>query len=257
MGKENNLLVLVSIVFAILFLLHIFFQQAAYKDTILPLTSDFSLTLFSGLVALFGYLNMKSFEKNTLQRKAWLWVVVGFSLWFLGYLIWDYYPYILNAETPFPSAADYVWALGYFFLIPGFYFFIKYFWKPLKMSTVLVAFLFLILINTILMFNYYIDTLKSGADFTSMFLSLWYPFGDTVLLTLAIMISYMFLFKELRTGWLMIGIGLAVEALADITWTFYEIQGIYYVGSIPDILYLISNATITLGFLMQKSFSLK
>jgi len=249
--KREKIEIIIAIVFFSLLSLQLAFQVPQTRS-ILYLLNDFSLTLFAGFVALFSYLNTRTFEMKSIQFKAWTLITWGFVFWFVGKLIWSFYPFALGIPTPFPSFADVSQSIGYALLIPGFFSFITFFWRPFRPKIFLSMVLTIFILNIFLYHLYYSQVLMIGGSINALFLALFYPFSDVILLVLAIWISHMFIFNDLKSGWLFIATGIAVQALANITFSLTNLSGLYYVGSFPDILYLIANSSLALGLLRQK-----
>jgi hypothetical protein len=239
--------------FIILLLLHFYFQQTSGGQTSLEITSDVSLTLFSFLMFLMIY---KNTELKRLDKEVWVIIVLAFFLYFTGYLIWDFYSYVLGGDPEFPSLADLSWSIFYLFIGYGGYRILKTLWISIKPLQIIVFAILSIAIYAGLLLLYDVTTYLSDASTIAIIVSLWYPFGDTIIIVAALALAYEIFFKELKTGLLLGVAGFLAMAIADIIWTTDSMRNIYYVGSLPDMLYLVSYFSLSLSFLITKSFVL-
>jgi hypothetical protein len=73
----------------------------------------------AGLSTVLMVMMWRTFERGEILWFVWGLLALGMFLWTLGETIWAYYELILEEETPYPSAADVAWVIGYIPLTVG------------------------------------------------------------------------------------------------------------------------------------------
>lgn len=88
--------------------------------------------------------------------KSFLYLAVGLGCWFCAELLYTAYQIFCRIDTPYPTIADIIWIVGYFFLGLYFYKTIK-FWHETKRvkfySIVIASFIIVILVGNYIYFN--------------------------------------------------------------------------------------------------------
>src|SRR5688572_190828 len=169
-------------------------------------------------------------------RRGWALLAAGCLAWAAGEAAWAFYDIVLGIGTPFPSVAD----IGFLALPPLAVFGLLSFPSArLAGRTGIRAVLDGHIVACSVLFVCWILVLKSlyergeGALLTQV-LSLAYPVGDMVLLTVAVIVGARVRLGPTRRSFVLLVLGLAAIAVAD--WTFaYLTQSGTYQGHVLDV----------------------
>src|SRR5690349_20432961 len=191
------------------------------------------------------------------DRRFWLLLGAAMTSWSMGQAVWSWFESVLGREVPFPSPAD----LGYLGLPPLAA--AALLALPLaaqttagKLRTVfdgLMVAASLLLCSWILVLRHVFD---AGADsLTSAVISLAYPVGDVVLIT---MVTTTWLrsrrtARQLPVSLPLVGSGLLAFAVADSGFTYETSMGVYSSGSIIDLGWFAGFSLILLASLRPMS----
>ncbi|MFF5225656.1 putative bifunctional diguanylate cyclase/phosphodiesterase [Dactylosporangium sp. NPDC000521] len=174
------------------------------------------------------------------RRVRWSWALTGLGSlsWAVGQMFCIWYETILGAEVPFPSVAD----AGYFWMMPltaaGLLV------LPMSRQSVaqrarsildgLMIAASLLLITWILILG---PLARQGADsFLALLVTLWYPGGDVVVLTVVL-----FMLARLRDGGPrpmslpLVGTGLAAFTVSDSGYAYLTLIDNYGSGAVLDL----------------------
>src|SRR5574342_254371 len=83
------------------------------------ITTNLSTVTFSLVAFWIVFSVWLSIGPRDVSRQIWGFFAVGILLWAVAEAVWAYYEVILALETPYPSAADFFWVLGYLPLYLG------------------------------------------------------------------------------------------------------------------------------------------
>ena len=174
-----------------------------------------------------------------------------------GQLMYSYYIYFSNNEVPYPSWGD----LGYFgsiiLYILGVYFMGRVVKANLgsfknKIQAILIPILMLVVAYLLFLSDYEFDISAP----LKIFLDFGYPFGQTLYVSLAILVyllSKNLLGGIMKNKILFILFALVVQFLADYTFLYQASRGTWYAGGLNDFIYLTSYFMMTFGLIQLKT----
>lgn len=237
---------------------------AAYKNGDHDSTFNYAYQFFFGLIPLLGgiggLINARKWGgMRSSLGKALSLLSMGLLTWGLGQMAWSYYVLFANTEIPFPSIAD----IGYFFALP--------FWvvgitglsratgatHGAQHSKVKQRLTF-ILPATVAAVSYYLlvvvardgTLIPTDSGILQVFLSIAYPLGDVLILSLALLIvglSAGYLGGRYRSAIYTLLAGFAVMYFADFTFAYTTTQETYYNGHWVDLLFPTALALMAYG----------
>jgi two-component system, cell cycle response regulator len=180
------------------------------------------------------------------DRAAWLLVTIGILGWTLGDLVWTVWLDHL-ANPPYPSVADGL----YLTLYPTTYVALTLLMRAhfrhagaaLWLDGAVVG-LALAAVGAEIVFPAVVATARGSASAVAV--NLAYPVGDLMLL---VFIALGFTLSSFRPGrqWLLLALGVAVNAVADMVYVYQVAKGTYVEGSILDTLWPASMALLALA----------
>ena len=179
-------------------------------------------------------------------RLAWLAMAVATGGWSAGEAIWSYYEVISHRDTPFPSFADAgfltlpVAALVGLLVMPHGRHQVR------RLRTLLDG---LVTTSAILVISWSttlgVIAREGGQDWFSLTVSVAYPIGDVVVLSMVVML----LARDgaLRRPLVLVGLGLGGMAVADSGFTYLTSIGKYHTGDVIDLGWFAAFALIALA----------
>jgi len=178
---------------------------------------------------------------------AWTSFSSGIIMWFLGELTWAIYVLYLVME-PFPSLADAFYLCGYVFLFLALFLILRLFRPSFKSkmigTTIAVTGALSVAVSYLLL----IPILASGEDVFTTALSASYPILDIILFTLAFAMLSIVLEGTVGKAWFFLTVGIILNVVADLFFTFGELQGFYYEGHPFELFWLWGYIAFLLGF---------
>jgi diguanylate cyclase (GGDEF)-like protein/PAS domain S-box-containing protein len=200
-------------------------------------TSNIALFL-AALAAAWGCISKALRPAGRRVRSSWALTGLGAFSWAVGQMFCIWYETILGTDVPFPSLAD----AGYFWMMP--FTAAGLLLLPMSRQSVaqqarsildglmIAASLLLITWNLILG-----PLARQGADsFLALLVTLWYPGGDVVVLTVVL-----FTLARLRSGGRrpmsmpLVGIGLAAFTVSDSGYAYLTLIDDYGSGAVLDL----------------------
>ena len=167
-------------------------------------------------------------------RTSWLAIGLGAAAWTLGQLIWCYYELLAHRDTPFPSAAD----AGYLLFPVGAALGLAMFPSIGDVRTrrrwlldggIIASALITVSWSTTLG----AVTRAGGDDSLGFAVSVAYPVGDIVVLSLAILALCR---PRAHQGQLvLLSVAMAAMAVADSNFAYLNATGRYHTGSLSDV----------------------
>lgn len=206
--------------------------------------AGYALLYYSvGVVALFG---IKLHGLNSAVGKELLAIAIGMFGFASGLSIWAYFNLILKVDIPYPSLADFFFALYIPFLGYGIInllsVFGMFYSKRILSETILIF-----LLSCVLIFFW-----GNPPDFSDALplltkaLNLAYLFGDAFLISLGYMLIRLSKGKIHKSFFFFVG-ALMVMALADLLFAYRTGAELYWNGDISDVLYATSGFLFSLG----------
>jgi hypothetical protein len=233
---------------------------AAPTSALVKIVSDGFPLLLSICGALFSYALLRRQVKTRLGSRIWGAMTLGLILWAIGESIWTYYELVLRQETPFPSLADLMWAIGYIPLIYA----VAAQYLPLNATVdrqrrmLILAVVVAMLALTVWLVIIPILTDPEAGTPVEVFFSLAYPVGDIVLLSFGVALAAAFLGGELALAWGPIAAGIILLSIADLLFSYGSWNGLYYpdgelnfLSGLFDTLYISAYVVWTIGLYLR------
>jgi len=228
---------------------------------VLMLTAGYSLikddylarTVFGDLWFIVGDLGLlwltlemtKHFSGDS--KKVWTMVLIGFSGWFVGDVIWAFYELVLNTISPYPSIADLSYIFGSLSLAVGFFAEAKRI-RSYSLAKAAVA----VLLGIALFYSMSLAPITSiigdaevGAIEKAV--SVAYPVSDALMFSAAAYLALIY-GGIFRRAWLLLSAGAMAWAFSDSLWAelmWLEIYDANYF--LVDHVWLIGYALMGLG----------
>ena len=200
----------------------------------------------------YGMWKGMSQNKTSVMGKTLIFLGLGIFFWGVGNAIWVYYNLFGNVEIPYPSAADVAYVVLYPAVAAGCFYFIKLF-KPLVTKALARDAVLIIAVTAVATFYLFRPDLTAGLPFWQRFFNFFYPLGDAVLLSLALIMLRISAGKVQR-GMSMLILALFVQAIADFFFTTRTSAGTYWNGDISDLLYAVSGFIFAISLIKLSSF---
>lgn len=178
---------------------------------------------------------------------VWLLLSIGLFLWLGGESVWFYLEAILE-EEPFPSAADYLWLLGYPVLFMALFFEKRRLGVDLGPKRRLVV-LFTVVVAGIIMIWAWLYPILISSEISNFerFLELAYPIGDLAILWAVLLVALVYLGGRLGRAWLVVSVGFALQSLADLAFSYMQWEEIYWSGHPIDLFWLAGYTVVFVG----------
>ena len=180
------------------------------------------------------------------DRGAWLLISAGLLTWTVGDLLWPLWLENL-AQPPYPSVADALYLTMYPTVYVALILLMRSHFNHVGVAVWLdgvVVGLATAAVGADLIFPAVLAKSQSGA--AAVGVNLAYPLGDFVLL---VFIAVGGALSGWRPGrqWLLLGLGLAVSAAADMIYVYQVAKGTYVAGGILDTMWPVSMAMLALS----------
>ena len=171
----------------------------------------------------------RKYRGSAMFTKAYLYLGVGFFLWFVGDLIYYYYGLVLDIY-PYPSPGDFFFALNYGFAVVHLYLNTKYFRKEwsngLKSLIVVIP---VIAVISFSLFAYYTwGEYVDGDEYAQEDLVFDLAYGNIFVVGVSLLFAFaivgILVFRDsaLKEVWLLLASGILLWAVADIIYTYLE-----------------------------------
>jgi hypothetical protein len=235
------------------FVLVLLFSFQGYYAAYYSPTIDLLTDAIAAVAALSAFLAMSKYGKGVHTRSGWVWpaFAVGIVSWFLGEVTWSIYYEILQVQIPYPSLADLFYLAGYFPFFIGLYLYIMYF-RPVFSLRTFAAVITAIIASAAVVVVFLIGpVLSETADSLTRFFDFAYPLLDLFLLSIAVLGLTMFFSGKLGRAWLFINLGILLRAFADMLFSYTTALGTYSLGSVPDLLFMLSYISLALAFYLH------
>jgi hypothetical protein len=102
-----------------------------------------------------------------------------------------------------------------------------------------------------------VPLITESADIVTKLFDIAYPLLDTILILGAVMMLLAFGEGRLREGWVWIVLGMLLDGLGDIAFSYGTLTGWYYSGHPIEIIYVYSYLALGLGFARQTAIDLE
>jgi len=226
-----------------------------YNDSMYAFSNVFP-PFIAGVAVLSSFLALRRYweDLGSLMSKIWLCFALGMFLWFLGELGWAFYTMILGIEIPYPSIADAFWLSGYVPLFIALLLYIQIIrpaisWRLFSVAAGIVI-VGTVLVSSSLMIP--VLATSSEQDSITLSISLAYPVLDLALLFEAILGLLVFTVTSLKShigvAWHIMNAAISSTALADLAFSYTNLDATYYNGHPLELLYHVSYLLFALAF---------
>lgn len=203
------------------------------------------LYLFGGLIGLYG---ARTVTLSLSMGKAFLYLGLAQISYAAGLFIWAYFNLVTHVTVPYPSLADFFFALFYVLLALGSWYFLSMVASHVQIQHLMeVMGIFFISAVVIVGFLNAPDTTAGLPVLTKIF-NIWYPLGDSLLIA----VSYL-IFRagrgKFQTGIFILMLGLLVQVFADLIFSYRTSVSVYWNGDVSDILFAVSGFILSLGIM--------
>jgi hypothetical protein len=203
------------------------------------------LFLSGGTIAFFG---AKKFGINNSVGHELLSVGTGVTLFGIGLSIWSYYNLVLRVASPYPSLADVVYVFYSPILAYGLANLLRVYGVALSKKIYFEALVIFTLAATLIVTVIVPPDLSAKLPILVRALNLYYPLGDSMLITLGIMMVRLTQGK-IHNSFFFFLVALFSMAAADFLFSYRTTAGTYYNGDLSDIFYALSGLMFTLGII--------
>jgi hypothetical protein len=168
-----------------------------------------------------------SFERE--GRTPWLWIGAGLWSWALGTILWDVL-YNANSSPPYPTAADALWLAWYPLTAIGMALLIRERVKAFELHRWMDGLAAMLVVMTPAVALIVQPTADHSADsWQATVVDFSYPILDVILLGAVLGVFGLLAWRPGRT-WLLLGLGIAVIALADGVFSVQQARGVLVEG---------------------------
>jgi diguanylate cyclase len=207
-------------------------------DQLAALISSGVLSILYLLSAAVGFRIFAQKNFHPRWRWGWFFIALGMLASTVGEFLWVYFENVLKIE-PFPSLADFFYLLYYPLLLIGVLLFP---FSRFKRREKIIFYLDLLIILTacaMALWYFFLASMRASAEpgWVGM-IALSYPLGDLLLLAGTIALIQRDAENTARAPLLFLAIGMALSALGDLIWSYYETNGIAYSMSPLNILWV-------------------
>lgn len=168
-----------------------------------------------------------------------------FSFWG-GNIIWVYYTFFLRIPIPYPSYADVSYALLPPLMTVGMVYLLRVY-KTLLTKNVIRDSILIIIISFVVIFGFFArPNLSSELPFIQNFFSVYFPFSDVVIVSIAL-IALRIGGGKMHPSLYIFSFGLVLQTVADLLFTYRIAVETYWNGDISDLFYTLSAYTMSIG----------
>lgn len=192
-----------------------------------------------------------TYNPTPMFSMAWLNLSSGLSLWFLSKVVWTVYILFLHT-TPFPSFADAFYLIGYVPLFLALLLILKLFETGFSKKALLLQSVVSVTFLAIVSYLMILPIINSSKDLATTVLLAAYPILDLVLFHLALGILLVFAKGSVGKAWFFLALGLALNTIGDLLFTYAELQNFYYTGHALELFWLWGYASFLLGLYIHR-----
>ena len=207
-------------------------------------TTDFLyLPVSSTLVILSVIISVRFKGKSDIGR-AYLFFTGFAATWFIAELIW-FNSEIFNQLNPYPYVDDYLYLLGYPFLL----LFSIYYLKPVgaAISKKMLAFAFLATVLFLVPTFFHTYSYNQNANWVQIMWAGIYPLVDAILLFPAVIGMILFFKGNVGLLWSLMFLAILLNIIADSGFLYLDVDKTYYSGNPINLLYLWSYVLFSFG----------
>ena len=233
----------------------------AFVYLIGQLSSEFIL-VFSNIifVATGGFAVLVSFWIMTRYAKhnpkpmfsmAWVSFSSGLFMWFIGEVFWAIYVLFLQVD-PFPSFADVLYLGGYFPMFLMGFLVLKLFGPAFSKKMLTLQLGISIAVSAVVSYALVVPIAQSSEDVATTALAAAYPILDIGLFALTLTLLLVFFKGSIGKAWFLITLGFILNIIADLAFTYAELQGFFYEGHPLELFWLWGYVAFMLGMYIHR-----
>lgn len=248
---------LLLFIFVVMLVMVILAELLSLRETSFNHVVSLILAFIPNVGFIAGIMRMRQWggSKSVIGRSL-LFISLALLTWAIGSYIWSFYNFFLHIEAPYPSWADaaysqFAWLVGVGLILLVNFTCVKnessavgriyFFCIPILMAIITYYFIFLQLHG---------GTIWQTDEPLKVFVDLYYPLSDVVILTIIIITAGLqlnFLGERLRLPVTLLITGLIFNYVADFYFSYDTTVGSYYVGGPADILFGWAMFVLSLG----------
>jgi hypothetical protein len=208
----------------------------------------------SGAVVLVSFWVMKRYVGNNLKPMfslSWVFLSTGLTLWFLGDLTWGTYG-LLTHSAPVPSLADCFFIGGYLLIIPASFLILTLFQTVFSRKKFLLNLGTTVGLSAVVSGALVVPIMNSGKNLLTTTFSAAYPILDIGLFAVAFSILLVFFEGTLGKAWMFITLTIILNIVADLLFTYADLQGFYYEGHPLELFWLWGYVAAIIGLYIHR-----
>ncbi len=226
-----------------------------YVSDLLPVVCAF-LSLLGVLSAFRGF---KTFD---LAKIAWFLIFIGLLFNFIAESTYGFMEIVVQTDMneTFPTMADLFWCAAYLAFFSGLALMIVGYRRsgmPLgKLKTNIGLSLFFVIVSIIVIIFLCIPVISDDeTDAFSKVVYLWYPIGDVLVVSMALMLISMmsqFGIGKISLPWILLASGFLFFTISDLLYSYLGWQELYHNGNLIDLGWNVGYLLIGLAGLYQR-----
>jgi hypothetical protein len=245
-SRADYLAGMLAVAFAVFY-----FVAQSWGQDLLAVSTDLLFILVSGACSLLGFVVVRRWGFKGKFGVIRFGLFLAVFLWFLGESAWGVYEIVLHANVPYPSVADVFYLGGYIPALLGLVQFLWFFretFTPRKLALAALSGLAIAFVSGAILLY---PLMNESADTLTKLFDVGYPLLDAFLVALAVMVTITFERGRFANDWLWIALGMILNAVADMAFSYGTLAGWYYSGHPIELLYVWSYLCLGLGFAHQ------
>jgi diguanylate cyclase (GGDEF)-like protein len=204
-----------------------------------PFHGAITTWLYLGLLVGGGFVAVASVVRPRRERSAWVAICVALATWACADIVWSAWVGKLD-NPPYPSVSDYLWLSSYVAMYVAIILLLRARVRPVRRSQwvdgavgglAIAALAAVVLVPTL-------SGLTEGTP-AEVAVNVAYPVCDLLLLSLVVFALALNRWR-LDASWVLLGLGLASNAVADVIYAYQDAAGTYVLGSLVDTAYPLS-----------------
>ena len=208
----------------------------------------------AGAVVLVSFWVMKKYvghNPKPMFSMAWVFFSAGLALWFLAELTWTIYVLFFNS-VPFPSFADYLYFGGYALMFSACFMILILFQTAFSRKKFMLDFGVTVGLSATVSGLLVVPIINSSEDILTTTLAAAYPILDIGLFAVAFSILLVFREGAIGKAWMFITLTVILNIVADLLFTYVELQGFYYEGHPLELFWLWGYVAAMLGLYIHR-----
>jgi hypothetical protein len=208
----------------------------------------------AGAVMLVSFWVMERYVGNNPKPRfsiAWVFFSAGLALWFLGNLTWG--TFVLFAlSLPTPSLADFFFIGGYVLIILASFLILTLFQIDFPKRKFLLDLGTNVSVSAVVSGVLVVPIMNSSTTPLIAMFSATYPILDIGLFAVAFSILLVFFEGTLGKAWMFITLTVILNIVADLLFSYAELQGFYYRGHPLELFWLWGYVAAILGLYIHR-----